>query len=331
MKLCTLILATALLLPAEEVTFVKDIRVQELAQRSITYTTDQTSQEAGFLADSINYNNVEELKDGQIEKIHDALKELTKSDSALLPAIQQNLLQARRNEDVAELDKAKNRQTEVGVKLEELIKAVDVTNVKAEMQFTIDRQKNINNKTQKLADQILGKDRQELSPQENKDLDNLSKEQESMDELVKDLASKELNQPENNLQNEIKQTSDQLAENKLADAMQKQEDILKKLEDMQKGMSQDKKDGKSDQESKEKSDKKNDEKTKGKPQKESKPNEPPTDSDLNQGVLTKIEKSKWAITLLPNERETLASSNNEKFPPKYEVALIKYYSALASL
>ncbi len=66
---------------------------------------------------------------------------------------------------------------------------------------------------------------------------------------------------------------------------------------------------------------------KAQPQKES--GKPPEKADAEDPQAQARRKSMWQVQLEPQEREVLNASRTEKFPARYEQALVRYYRALA--
>lgn len=57
--------------------------------------------------------------------------------------------------------------------------------------------------------------------------------------------------------------------------------------------------------------------------------EPPESSNLEEGKRVAKKKKGWQVGLEPQEREVLSQVKAEKFPGRYEAALVEYYRALA--
>lgn len=233
------------------------IRQQESLQRAVSASTKQTADRADLLAEQLLFNRVGDASDAEaVGRIAGDLAKLVVNDqgSRSMGWVEDRLGRARRGETSAELGAASQGQVELIARLDELAKLAQGRLAAADgvqaLRNAIEAQRRLQDETAKLADQTLGKERQDLSTQEKADLEKLARQERALDQALAD-AAKELaaqaaastdEQEKRNLQEaakqveqskareETRQAADQLADNRLAEAQQHQEQVLQALE-----------------------------------------------------------------------------------------------------
>lgn len=257
-----LLLAAAVGLGAADDSPERAIRTQESTQRGVSSTATQTAQHADLLADQLRFNRVGDESDAAgIDKIGQDLAALvdSKGDGKTMSWVEDRLSHARRSGDDGDLAAASSGQGELVSRLDELAKKAQSKGADgvSALRAAIDAQQRIQDDTAKLSDQTLGKERSELSTQEKSDLEKLARQERNIEQAVQDAAKSLRDQAQSatdpqdkqNLENAAKQldqakadqqaksAADKLAENQLAEAQDKQQQVLDALQQADRALS----------------------------------------------------------------------------------------------
>lgn len=241
-------------LGAADVSVERSVREQESVQRGVTANTAQTVQRAGLLADDLRFNRVGDENDvaamATLSKELDGLVQAP-DRTETMRAVEERLASARRGGGDADLAVASQTQAVLADKLEKLVvKTKPQANAASALSEAIAQQRQVMEQTAEQADKTLGKERQELNTQEKANLEKLAREERKVDDAVKEAAKalREQAQQEQDQQQKqkmeqaaeklekpdttkpINEAADKLAENKLAEAQDKQQQVLDKLE-----------------------------------------------------------------------------------------------------
>lgn len=258
----TLLLCAAVLAAVED-TPDRAIRQQETAQRGVSSQAVQTAAKADLLADQLRFNRVGDDSDAAaISQLSGQLGALVegKGEVKTMSWVEDRLAKARRGGGEGDLGAASGAQAEIANRLDEMAKkaqgAMAADGVQA-LRSAIDAQQRLQDETAKQADQTLGKERSELSTQERSELEKLARQERNLEKALDDAAKalreqanqasdpqekKNLEDAAKQLENSqakqnAKEAADQLSENKMAEAQEKQQQVMDALQQADKALS----------------------------------------------------------------------------------------------
>jgi len=245
-----------------------EIRTQESDQRSVTAQTGSTAKDISEIADEYAYNHIgDQSQVAALSAIADQLAQISDPTQAgksrNMPWVENRLTAARSSGDTkGELTKAAAGEEEILSTMNALIsgaqKQFGAMQQRSDLQDVIEAQQKLQSDTEKLADQTLGKDNSELTPQQKIDQERIAAQQAQLKDKITQAAD-ELKQAaaqatDPTQAQALKDTADQLAkqdptkdqqaaadsirDNKMQDAQQDQQTALDKLQNAQNTLSQ---------------------------------------------------------------------------------------------